>query len=265
MITKQRLIAALGALVVVLTVTAGPAAAADSPVFPSSDANGLIVEVSWDSASVTPGDTVRLNIDDVTAGTTADTATVTVRNAGGTDTYWLPMSEYEIPTSVDATTEVDIVLDDPTTGSVGILRVINGETGSQTLSVAPDEGISTNLTLDDGLPADYQPVNITVSAYDGGTTLGSTTVAAETASPTYAEINSSELELSSTANVTVVVTGATPANGGTEYTALTTYTVSKFGDAHAGGAGGGGSSDSSTIWYVLVGAAVVGALLIMRE
>ena len=264
MIDKQRLTAALAALAVVLTVIAGPAAAADSPVYPTDNSTGLVVEVSWDSANVTSGDTATLNIDDVTAGTTADTATVTVRNASGTDTYWLPMSEYQIPSSSDATTEVDVVLADSALGSVGLLRTMSEEMGSETLEIGSTEGLSANITIADSIPADYQPVDITVTAYNGGTALGSTTVSADNSSASYAELNSSELGLSSTTNATVVVTDATGPNGGTDYGAIASYSVSTFGDT-GGGGGGSGSGDSTTMMYVLAAAAVGGALLLMRE
>ncbi|WP_049923904.1 hypothetical protein [Halopiger djelfimassiliensis] len=264
MIDKQRLTAALAALVVVLTAIAGPAAAADSTVFPTGDTNGLVVEVSWDSANVASGDTATLNIEDVTAGTTADTATVTVRNASGTDTYWLPMSEYQIPTSSDATTEVDVVLADSTLGSVGLLRQTEGEMGSQTLEVGSDEGVSANISIIDSIPADSQPIDITVTTYDDGTALGSTTVAVDNSSASYAELNSSELGLSSTTNATVVLTDATGPNGGTDYGAIASYSVSTFSDT-GGGGGGSGSGDSTTMMYVLAAAAVGGALLLMRE
>lgn len=262
MIDKQRIGAVLAALAVLLTAVAGPAAAT---VFPSSDTASIVVEVSWDDANVASGDTADLNIEDVSAGTTADTATVTVRNASGTDTYWLSASEYSIPTSSDATTEVDVVLADGTLGSVGDLKPSQLD-GSQTVETGPDQGVSANMTLDDA-PEQYQPANVTVTAYDGGTELGSTTVAVDNSSASYAELGADELALESTTNVTVSITEAVD-DAGNDATGglVASYDVSTFDDGGGGGGGGGGGSgDTSTSTYALAAMALVAGLLLMRD
>lgn len=260
MIDKQRIGAVLAALVVLATAIAGPAAAATTTVFPEDQTESLMVEVSWDDANVASGDTADLTIKDVSAGTTADTATVTVRNASGTDTYWLSASEYSIPTSSDATTEADVVLADGTLGSVGDLKASQLD-GSQTVETGPDQGVSANMTLTDA-PEQYQPANVTVTAYDGGTELGSTTVAVDNSSASYAELGADELALESTTNVTVAITEAVD-DAGNDATGglVASYDVSTFDD----GGGGGGSGDTSTSTYALGALAVVAVLLLMRD
>lgn len=236
-----------------LTAIAAPVAAAQ-PVYPDGSTDAIVVEVVWDDRNVTSGETANLAIENVTAGTTADTATVTVRNASGTDTYWLPGSEYNFTTTSTASTEVDVVLENSALGSVSLLD-ISPVTASSTLEVGPGESVSANISADDGLPAEYQPLAPEVTILDGTTDLNSTTVDVDNSSASFAEVN---LNLENSTNVTVVATGATADNGETVLGAISAFNVSTFGNAvGAGGGGSDGSTDRPTIY--VIGAAVIAA------
>ncbi|OYR59845.1 hypothetical protein DJ83_11165 [Halorubrum ezzemoulense] len=248
------------AVFVAVTAVAGPAAAATSTVYPSGDDAGLAVQVSWDSSSVSAGDTVDLEIADASAGTVADTATVTVRNASGTDTFWLSQAHYTIPSSSDRTTEVDVVLADSAQGSVGTLDHVD-TVASATVETGASEGVSANISVDDGLPTTLEPVDVTVTAYNGSAELGTETVTVDNRTSSYAELNASELGLKQTTNATVVVTDAADAQGSGILSAVSSFDVSTFSSAGAGA----GDTSSDTQMYVIGGAAVVLALLLVRD
>lgn len=258
MARETRTVAALALVALVaLTAIAGPVAAAPNSVYPTDDDAALVVTVDWDDSAVSSGDTADLVIENATGGTTADAATVTVRNASGTDTYWLPLSEYDIPTSSDAMTEVDVVLDDTTLGAVSSLG--GSETvASSTLEVAPGEGVSANITAGSWMLSDELPATVEVSVYDGGTLLNQSTHTLETNSSTvYAEHKPT---LETTTNITVVVTNETDQYSVARGYVVGAFDAETFGDTVGGGGGGGGdgdSSDRSTMY--IIGAVVVAA------
>ncbi|SEK70546.1 hypothetical protein [Haloferax larsenii] len=252
-----RTVAALAlAALVALTAIAGPVAAAPSTVYPTDEDAALVVTVDWSDTAVSSGDTATLSIENVTGSSNADIAIVTVRNASGTDTYWLPAAEYNIPTSSDAMTEVDVVLEDTTLGTASSLSA-SEVSASSTLEVAPGEGVSANITAGSWMLDDELPATVEVSVYDGGALLNQSTHTLETNSSTvYAEHKPA---LETATNVTVVVTNETDQYSAARGYVVGGFDVSTFGDTVGGGGGGDGdgSSDRSTMY--VIGAVVVAA------
>ncbi|WP_363466119.1 hypothetical protein [Halogeometricum borinquense] len=255
---ETRTVAALAlAGLVALTAIVGPVAAVPESTYPTDDDAAIVVTVDWDDTAVSSGDKASLVIENVTAGTTADAANVTVRNASGADTYWLPLSEYDIPTSSDAMTEVGVVLDDTTLGTVSSLGG-SDVSASSTLEVAPGEGVSANITAGSWLLSDELPATVEVSVYDGGMLLNQSSHTFEDNSSTvYAEHTPA---IETTTNVTVVVTNETDQYSVARGYVVGAFDAETFGDTVGGGGGGGGdgdSSDRSTMY--IIGAVVVAA------
>ncbi|SFB91450.1 hypothetical protein SAMN05444422_1033 [Halobiforma haloterrestris] len=256
MINRQRLTAALLALVVLasgLSAFAGPAAAATY----SDGDEAIAVIVEWDDVEVSDGDTADIQLEHITTGD-ADTVTVTVRDATGEDTYWINYDDLSIDPA-DAE-DVDISLVDDILGVIVEDFSVSYD-GSETLEVADNEGIETNLTAIDAADA---PLEVDVAVYDGETLLNSTTVDVSGGETVYADIDPVDLE-GDTANVTVQIDNVFVDSGSDgAYPELNAFSAEIIDDGGAGG-GSDGGTDDQTMWIIGGAIALLGALLLMND